>query len=51
VQAFMAQIRRACEANHADYVPVDTSRPLDVVLAEWLLRRSQLTGAGTRQER
>jgi uncharacterized protein (DUF58 family) len=51
VADFTAQVRGACERNHADYVLVDTARPLDVVLSEYLLRRSRLAGAGTRQER
>jgi uncharacterized protein (DUF58 family) len=51
VEDFTAQLRRACERNHADYVLVDTSRPLEAVLTEYLLRRSQLSAAGTRQER
>ena len=51
VEAFTAQIRRACERNHADYVLVDTRRPLETVLARYLIRRTQLSGAGTRQER
>jgi len=51
VAGFTAQVRSACERNHADYVLVDTARPLEVVLSEYLLRRSRLAGAGTRQER
>ena len=51
VAEFTTQIRRACERNHADYVPVNTSRPIETVLAEYLLRRNQLSGAGTRSER
>jgi uncharacterized protein (DUF58 family) len=51
VEVFTAGLRQACERNHADYVLVDTSRPLAAVLSEWMLRRMQLSGAGTRQER
>jgi uncharacterized protein (DUF58 family) len=51
VEAFTAQIRRACERNHADYVLANTSQPIQTVLGQYLLRRSQLSGAGTRQER
>ena len=51
VESFTRQIRRACERNHADYVLVNTSRRIDAVLSEYLLRRTQLSGAGTRQGR
>jgi len=51
VASFTAQVRQACESNHADYVLVDTGRPMVAVLTEWLLRRSQFSGAGTRHER
>ena len=51
VADFTTQVRRACERNHADYVLVDTSRPLEVVLSEYLLNRSRLAGAAARQER
>lgn len=37
---FQARIRNACERCHADYVPVDTSRPLDVILSEYLFARA-----------
>jgi uncharacterized protein (DUF58 family) len=40
LQNFQQRIREACERVHADYVPVDTSRPLDVVLSEYLFARS-----------
>jgi uncharacterized protein (DUF58 family) len=51
VEAFTTQVRRACLRNHADYVLVDTRRPLEIVLARYLIRRTQLSGTGTRQER
>jgi uncharacterized protein (DUF58 family) len=51
VQAFTRQVRQACERNHADYVLADTGHRLETVLAEYLLRRSRTSGAGTRQER
>lgn len=35
----MAAVRRGCERRQADYVLVDTSRPLDEVLAAHLLER------------
>jgi hypothetical protein len=46
VREFTAQVRRACERNHADYVPVNTGRPLGVVLSEYLLQRRRLSGRG-----
>jgi hypothetical protein len=33
------QIRRSCERSHIDYVLVDTSRPIDEVLSEYLIGR------------
>ncbi len=51
VADFTSQVRSACERNHADYVLVNTAHPLEVVLSEYLLRRSRLAGAGTRQQR
>ena len=51
VADFTAQVRSACERNHADYVLVNTARPLEVILSEYLLRRSRRTTGGTRQER
>jgi uncharacterized protein (DUF58 family) len=51
VESFTSGLRRACENNHADYVLVNTSRPLDTVLAEYILRRGQLSGVGTTQKR
>ena len=51
VRAFTAEVRQACQRNHADYVLANTGRGLETVLAEYLLRRSRLSGAGARQER
>lgn len=36
LNAFILQVRKSCERNGADYVLVDTSRPVDVVLREYL---------------
>jgi uncharacterized protein (DUF58 family) len=36
---FFVQIRRSCERSHSDYVLVDTSRPIDEVLSEYLIGR------------
>jgi len=44
---FTQKIRRACEQIHADYVLVNTARPLETVLAAYLLQRLRAT-AGTR---
>ncbi len=44
---FLRQIKTACEAGHVDYVLVDVSRPLDEVLAAYLLGRVR-GAAGTR---
>jgi uncharacterized protein (DUF58 family) len=44
---FTRKVRRACERSHADYVLVNTSRPLETVLAAFLLQRLRAT-AGTR---
>lgn len=41
VRHFLRQIRSACERNRIDHVLVDTSRPVDVVISEYLLRRSR----------
>ncbi len=46
VEQFTGEIRRACDRNHADYVLVDTSRPLEVVLADYLLHRSRTAETG-----
>jgi len=51
VDSFTAGLRKVCERNHADYVLVDTSRPLATVLSEYLMRRSQLSGIGTARKK
>jgi uncharacterized protein (DUF58 family) len=40
LQAFLDAVRTGCERNHVDYDLVDTSRPVDVVLSEFLNRRT-----------
>ncbi|MEX0775961.1 MAG: DUF58 domain-containing protein [Phycisphaeraceae bacterium] len=40
LRAFLDAVRTGCERSHVDYVLVDTSRPVDVVLSEYLIRRS-----------
>ena len=39
LEKFVTQIRLACERAHIDYVLVDTSRPVDVVLTAYLIGR------------
>jgi uncharacterized protein (DUF58 family) len=41
---FLERIRSACERSQVDYVLVDTSRPVDVVLANYLIGRIRSTG-------
>ncbi|MBN1422639.1 MAG: DUF58 domain-containing protein [Planctomycetes bacterium] len=41
--AYLQSIRTACDRSHVDYVLVDTSRPVDVVLAGYLLGRVRRT--------
>lgn len=43
LQGFQSRVRAACLGGRMDYVPLDTSRPLDVVLTTYLAQR-----AGTR---
>jgi uncharacterized protein (DUF58 family) len=42
LERFTAEIRAACQRCHADYVPVDTSRPVGVVLSEYLQARASV---------
>lgn len=44
LRSFLAQIKASCERSHVDYVLVDTSRPLDVVLSNYLIGRIRSTG-------
>ena len=41
---FLDRIRTACERAHVDYVLVDTSRPVDAVLSNYLIGRIRSTG-------
>ena len=36
---YLTELRKGCEANRVDYVRVDTSRPLEETLSEYLARR------------
>ena len=44
VERFVGTIRDACRRSHVDYMLVDTSRPVDVVLREFLHARQQTAG-------
>ncbi len=46
LEKFLTRIRTACERSHVDYVLVDTSRPVDVVLSKYLIGRVH-SAAGT----
>ncbi len=37
----ISRVKRACDRSHVDYLLVDTSRPLDAVLAAYLLKRKR----------
>ncbi len=42
VQEYLTQLKQGCEANRVDYVLMDTTRPLELSLSEYLVRRLQL---------
>jgi uncharacterized protein (DUF58 family) len=44
LRQFLGRIKSACERSHVDYVLVDTSRPVDEVLAGYLIGRIRSTG-------
>ena len=46
VRKFLRQIKVACERNRIDYVLVDTSRPIEVVLANYLIGRAKTAARG-----
>ncbi|MBN1674429.1 MAG: DUF58 domain-containing protein [Kiritimatiellae bacterium] len=39
LRKFLQQVRRACDRNHVDYVLVDTSKPVEIVLTSYLIGR------------
>jgi len=47
LRKYLKQVKGACERSQVDYVLVDTSRPVDVVLSAYLIGRIHAT-AGTR---
>ena len=47
LRKYLRQVKSACDRSHVDYVLVDTSRPVDVVLSAYLISRLRAT-AGTR---
>lgn len=42
LRAFLAEVREACERSRVDYVLAETSRRVDLVLAEYLIRRERM---------
>ncbi len=46
---FVARVQAACRRHHADYVPVNTRDPLDVVLCGYLARRAGRLGGAARR--
>lgn len=44
---FLNQIKSGCNRSQVDYVLVDTSKPVDVVLSAYLIKRSQNNTVGT----
>jgi uncharacterized protein (DUF58 family) len=42
VERFTGEVRDACERNRSDYVLVNTSKPLDVVIADFLLHHARV---------
>jgi len=44
VKKFLRQIKTACEGNQIDYVLVDTSRPIEVVLSNYLISTTRTAG-------
>ncbi|MBU0640917.1 MAG: DUF58 domain-containing protein [Planctomycetes bacterium] len=49
VQRFSGRVRAACLKRQADYVPVNTRDPVDVVLCGYLSRRQGRAGGGRRR--
>ena len=40
LEEFLGEIRHGCRADRIDYVPIDTSTPLDVALTSYLATRA-----------
>ena len=49
VQRFVKRLRAMCLKHRADYVPVNTNDPVDVVLGGYLAHRSGMAGGVTRR--
>jgi uncharacterized protein (DUF58 family) len=42
LKKYLQELQTGCERNRCDYVPMDTSRPLDQALTEYLARRQRV---------
>ncbi len=42
LQKFLKDLQAGCESHRCDYVLMDTSRPLDQALVEYLARRQRV---------
>jgi hypothetical protein len=42
VESYLAELRKGCEAYRVEYVLMDTTKPLEVRLTEYLVRRLQM---------
>jgi len=47
LRKYLRQVKTACDRSHVDYVLVDTSKPIEVVLSAYLISRIH-QAAGTR---
>jgi len=47
LRKYLRQVKTSCDRSHVDYVLVDTSKPIDVVLSAYLINRVH-QAAGTR---
>jgi len=42
IQSYLADLRKGCEAYRVEYVLMDTTKPLEIALGEYLVRRLQM---------
>ena len=42
LERFLKEVKDSCERTQVDYVLVDTSRPVDVVLSAYLIQRLKI---------